>query len=63
MAEAGAQGGTITYARYGREYFQAIGRKGQASLAAKITINERFIWGAMGGRPKRKKLSDMGEKG
>lgn len=61
VRQAGAIGGAMTFARYGREHFRAIGRKGQTSLAAKITSHERRIWGTMGGRPRKRRYSDMGE--
>jgi len=54
VREAGARGGATTYARYGKEHFQAIGRKGQAALATKITSDQRRAWGAMGGRPRKR---------
>lgn len=63
VQEAGARGGVATYTKYGKEHFRAIGRKGQASLAAKITPQQRRIWGAMGGRPRKRRYSDLGEKG
>jgi hypothetical protein len=62
VAEAGHAGGSVTYAKYGREYFRAIGRKGQASLAAKVTLEQRRIWGSMGGRPRKYRCPVVGEK-
>jgi len=62
VEEAGARGGAATYAKYGREHFRVIGRKGQASLAIKITSRERRVWGAMGGRPGKRRSFDTGEK-
>ena len=62
VAEAGAMGGTTTLTKYGRGHFRVIGKKGQASLAAKITSNERRIWGSLGGRPKKRRSFDTGEK-
>lgn len=59
---AGARGGAATYARHGKRHFQAIGRKGQASLAAKITSEQRQVWGSMGGRPRRAKYQHGGER-
>ena len=63
VKQAGVLGGTTTLAKHGREHFRVIGRKGQASLAVKITSNERRAWGMLGGRP-RKRLypSEGGEK-
>ena len=62
VAEVGARGGAATFAKYGRDHFRTIGRKGQASLASKITIHERRIWGALGGRPRKRRSFDTGEK-
>lgn len=62
VKEAGAIGGKTTLAKYGREHFKAIGRKGQASLAAKITSNERRAWGTLGGRPLKRHYPARGEK-
>lgn len=53
VMEAGARGGASTYAKYGKAHYQTIGRKGQARLAAKVTTDERRVWGAMGGRPRK----------
>ena len=63
VKQAGVLGGITTLARYGREHFRVIGRKGQANLTVKITSNERRAWGMLGGRP-RKRLypSEGGEK-
>ena len=55
VKEAGAIGGKTTLAKHGREHFRVIGRKGQTSLAAKITSNERRAWGALGGRPRKRR--------
>lgn len=63
VKDAGGKGGMTTLARYGSEYFRAIGRKGQASLARKATSEQRRAWGALGGRPRRLKPQHMGEKG
>lgn len=62
VVEAGARGGASTYAKYGKEHYRAIGKKGQAGLAAKITTHERRIWGAMGGRPKKRRSFGTGER-
>jgi len=62
VQEAGARGGLATFSRYGSKHFKAIGRRGQASLASKITSRERRSWGAMGGRPKKHRYSITGEK-
>jgi len=63
VAEAGARGGTATYAKHGSEHFRAIGRKGQASLATRVSSEQRRAWGSMGGRPKKRRYSVMGKKG
>ena len=63
VAEAGHIGGSVTYTKYGREHFRVIGRRGQAALSAKVTSDQRRAWGAMGGRPrKRRYYFVMGEK-
>lgn len=41
VAEIGARGGTATFAKYGREHFQEIGKRGQAALSAKISSEQR----------------------
>lgn len=63
VQQAGAQGGAVTYGKYGSEHFRAIGRKGQASLAGRVTSEQRRAWGTKGGRPKKTKLQNVGEKG
>lgn len=62
VQEAGARGGLTTYFRYGRKYFQAIGRKGQASLATRTTPQDRRAWGSLGGRPQKHPYSVAREK-
>ena len=62
VADAGRVGGSTTYTKYGREHFQTIGKKGQASLAAKVSPEQRRIWGSMGGRPRKLPVPVMGEK-
>jgi len=62
VKEAGARGGSATYAKYGKEHFRVIGRRGQASLSAKVTTDQRRAWGAMGGRPRKRRYFIMGEK-
>ena len=55
VSEAGRRGGLTTLSRYGREHFQKAGRKGQASLSAKLTQDQRREWGRQGGRPRKKR--------
>jgi len=55
---AGAKGGLATLAKYGKEHFRMIGKQGQTIQSSRITVQQRKIWGAMGGRPKRPRLSD-----
>jgi hypothetical protein len=62
VREAGAAGGLTTYIKYGREHFREIGKQGQAALSAKISSEQRRLWGALGGRPKTRRFSVMGEK-
>jgi general stress protein YciG len=61
VADAGSKGGKSTLAKYGKEFFREIGRKGQAALSENVTSEQRKAWGAKGGRPKRVRLSDKGE--
>jgi hypothetical protein len=63
VKEAGRLGGLTTLARYGLAHYREAGRKGQAKLAARCGQAQRCLWGAMGGRPRRIKLANMGEKG
>jgi hypothetical protein len=60
VQEAGVRGGLTTYSRYGRKHFQAIGKKGQASLTARTTSHDRHTWGSMGGRPRKRPYSEAG---
>jgi general stress protein YciG len=60
---AGARGGISTFYRHGKRHFQEIGRKGQASLSAKVSSEQRRSWGALGGRPRKRRLFVVGEKG
>jgi hypothetical protein len=62
VREAGAVGGRATYVKYGKEHFQEVGKRGQAVLSAKITSEQRRSWGALGGRPRKRRFSTMGEK-
>ncbi len=63
VVEAGTKGGNTTFARYGKRHYQEAGRKGQASLSANISSEQRRSWGALGGRPKKHRLFIGGEKG
>lgn len=62
VKEAGRLGGLTTLARHGLDHYREAGRKGQAKLDARFGKAQRSCWGAMGGRPKRHKSADMGEK-
>lgn len=59
VQEAGAKGGLSTSAKHGKEYFRMIGRQGQVAQSSRVSRDQRKMWGAMGGRPKRAKLSDI----
>jgi hypothetical protein len=61
--EAGRLGGLETLRRHGRQHFVAAGRCGQEVIAQYYTREDRRHWGSLGGRPRRRKLVDMGEKG
>jgi len=62
VKEAGARGGKATLARYGRDYYAAIGRLGGQRTAALYGLLFREF-GKLGGRPRRPVLGkNMGEK-
>jgi len=61
VREAGRIGGLTTLARHGLAHYREAGRKGQAELAKRCGPVQRRRWGAMGGRPKRVRLPDVGE--
>ena len=63
VSEAGRLGGLSTLARHGIAHYQKAGRKGQAKLANKCTSAQRRYWGALGGRPKRVRFTNLGENG
>ncbi|MFQ6121968.1 MAG: hypothetical protein ACE5LA_02785 [Dehalococcoidales bacterium] len=62
VQEAGRFGGLATLRRHGIDHYRRAGRKGQAKLAARFGKAQRRRWGAMGGRPKRVRFTNMGEK-
>lgn len=61
VREAGRLGGLTTLARHGLVHYREAGRKGQSKLAGRSGSAQRRCWGAMGGRPKRVRLVNMGE--
>lgn len=61
VCEAGRLGGLETLRRYGRCHFVTAGRLGQRSMAGLHTADDRRRWGAMGGRPKKPRLTEAGE--
>jgi hypothetical protein len=63
VVEAGAKGGNSTFKRYGKRHYQEVGIKGQATLSAKISHEQRRLWGLLGGRPRKRRLFFEGEKG
>jgi hypothetical protein len=63
VSDAGRIGGLETLRRHGRQHFVAAGRRGQEVVAHYYTAEDRRRWGSLGGRPKKPKLADMGEKG
>lgn len=63
VSEAGRLGGLETLRRHGRQHFVTAGRQGQEVIAHYYTSEDRRHWGSLGGRPRRRKLADMGEKG
>lgn len=56
VQSAGARGGHSTLIKYGKEHFREIGRKGQAALSVNISSEQRRAWGALGGRPKKRRF-------
>jgi len=61
VKQAGQRGGSRTLERHGREFFQAIGRKG-GQRTAKLYRELLSDFGKRGGRPRRPTLDDcMGE--
>jgi len=63
VREAGRLGGLSTLTRYGVDHYRRAGRKGQAKLNAQFGKSQRALWGSLGGRPRKPKLTDVGEKG
>lgn len=63
VSDAGRLGGLETLRRHGRQHFAAAGRRGQEVVAHYYTAEDRRRWGSLGGRPKKPRLADMGEKG
>lgn len=63
VKDAGRLGGLTTLARHGLDHYRVAGKKGQAKLAARFGKAQRRRWGSMGGRPRKRKLIHMGEKG
>jgi len=62
VAEAGKRGGLKLLETRGRNYFVAIGKKGQAIMRQKYPSMANR-WGKLGGRPRKPTLdSIMGEK-
>lgn len=63
VSEAGRLGGLETLRRHGRQHFVAAGRRGQEVITHHYTAKDRRRWGSLGGRPKKLRLANMGEKG
>lgn len=62
VSEAGHLGGLETLSHHGGQHFVAAGRRGQKVIAHHYTTEDRR-WGSLGGRPRKPKLANMGEKG
>ena len=61
VKQAGQRGGSRTLERHGREFFQAIGKKG-GKRTAKLYRELLSDFGKRGGRPRRPALDEyMGE--
>jgi hypothetical protein len=63
VREVGRLGGLQTLRRWGRNHFVQAGRLGQEVMARRYTSNDRRRWGKLGGRPRKIRLTLMGEKG
>jgi hypothetical protein len=63
VSEAGRLGGLETLRRHGRQHFVAAGCRGQEVIAHCYTAEDRRRWGRLGGRPRKPRLADVGEKG
>lgn len=59
VMEAGRKGGITLLERRGREYFVALGKKGQAAMRKRHPGMARK-WGCLGGRPRKQKFQDFG---
>jgi len=63
VSQAGRLGGLETLRRHGRYHFVRAGRLGQQVIAHHYTTEDRRHWGSLGGRPRKLRLANMGEKG
>jgi len=63
VSEAGRLGGLETLRRHGRQHFVTAGHRGQEVITHHYTTEDRRRWGTLGGRPKKPRLADVGEKG
>jgi len=61
--EAGRLGGLETLRRYGRHHFVTAGHLGQQVIARLYAAEDRRRWGSMGGRPRKRRLVSLGERG
>ena len=55
VREAGRRGGLAILAKQGRQYFSALGKKGQQALRANYP-GMASEWGKKGGRPRKENL-------
>ena len=62
VSEAGRLGGLETLRRHGRQHFAVAGRRGQTVMAQHYSTEARRLWGALGGRPRRGRSDETGEK-
>ena len=60
--QAGRLGGLETLRRRGRAHFSECGRLGQQALKERWSTEDRRQWGRLGGRPRRVRYKDMGER-
>lgn len=62
VREAGKRGGLRTKALHGTSHFRLAGRKGQAIFASRYNMDDRRRWGALGGRPTRRRYQSGGDR-
>ncbi len=62
VREAGRRGGLKTLREYGLAHYRSAGKRGAATLLLRYSRDQLAAWGKKGGRPRKPKLSDMGDR-